>query len=242
MRLLLDEKDLALLLEKNRENITNKVSVDTVIAVVSFLLSAFSGSFSGFIGIPGIVVKTVFCIIGILFAAKVAKGIYNMLAHKFNHEVLLKNITDLNMIQHEHSLCVIKDSFSGKERYLVYYDGRWDCKFFPNYRTNAGDNETYLVKCISNDLELNEKNIYCKYITSKIQTKFSESHNENRVYNHRLYQITVPSMPKKYQKDDFVVGDRHYFWMTIEEMKQDANIVKKNLDVVHFVQENESNM
>ena len=49
-------------------------------------------------------------------------------------------------------------------------------------------------------------------------------------------------MPKKYQKDDFVVGDRHYFWMTIEEMKQDANIVKKNLDVVHFVQENESNM
>lgn len=153
-----------------------------------------------------------------------------------------KDSVILDVMQHEYSLCVIQDNFSEKERYLVYYDSRWDCKFFLNYKTNAGDNETYLVKCISNDLKLDEKNIYCKYLTSKIQTKFSESHNENRVYNHRLYHVTVPSMPKKYQKDDFVVGDRHYFWMTIAEMKQDTNIIKKNLDVVHFVQENKANM
>ena len=36
MRLLIDEKDLALLLEKKRDLIGNKVTIDTIIAGVSF--------------------------------------------------------------------------------------------------------------------------------------------------------------------------------------------------------------
>lgn len=36
MRLLIDEKDLALLLEKKRDLIGNKVTVDTIIAGISF--------------------------------------------------------------------------------------------------------------------------------------------------------------------------------------------------------------
>ena len=42
MRLLIDEKDLALLLEKKRDLIGNKVTIDTIIAGVSFLLSVFT--------------------------------------------------------------------------------------------------------------------------------------------------------------------------------------------------------
>ena len=36
MRLLIDEKDLALLLEKKRDLIGNKVTIDTIIAGVSY--------------------------------------------------------------------------------------------------------------------------------------------------------------------------------------------------------------
>ena len=39
MRLLIDEKDLALLLEKKRDLIGNKVTIDTIIAGVSILHS-----------------------------------------------------------------------------------------------------------------------------------------------------------------------------------------------------------
>lgn len=47
MRLLIDRKDLELLLEKDREYIGNNVGIDTMIAAISFLLSVFTAiSFS----------------------------------------------------------------------------------------------------------------------------------------------------------------------------------------------------
>ena len=55
MRLLIDKKDLELLLEKKREFIGNKVAIDTIIAGVSFLLSVFTASYDDILGIPGIV-------------------------------------------------------------------------------------------------------------------------------------------------------------------------------------------
>ena len=54
MRLLIDKKDLELLLEKKREFIGNKVAIDTIIAGVSFLLSVFTASYDDILGIPGI--------------------------------------------------------------------------------------------------------------------------------------------------------------------------------------------
>lgn len=45
MRLLINKKDLALLLEQKRDYIGNRVAVDTVIAGISFLLSAFTASY-----------------------------------------------------------------------------------------------------------------------------------------------------------------------------------------------------
>ena len=45
MRLLIDEKELALLLEKKRDLIGNKVTIDTIIAGISFLLSVFTASY-----------------------------------------------------------------------------------------------------------------------------------------------------------------------------------------------------
>ena len=46
MRLLINKKDLALLLEQKRDYIGNRVAVDTVIAGISFLLSAFTASYN----------------------------------------------------------------------------------------------------------------------------------------------------------------------------------------------------
>lgn len=104
-----------------------------------------------------------------------------------------KDSVILDVMQHEYSLCVIQDNFSEKERYLVYYDSRWDCKFFPNYKTNAGDNETYLVKCISNDLGLNEK----IYLVNILLPKFKQ--NFRKVITKIEFTITdcirLPSHP-----------------------------------------------
>ena len=50
MRLLIDEKELALLLEKKRDLIGNKVTIDTIIAGISFLLSVFTASYDDLLG------------------------------------------------------------------------------------------------------------------------------------------------------------------------------------------------
>ena len=74
---------------------------------------------------------------------------------------------------HNYSLIIIKY----KNKYLLYDDQRWKCKLFINYKTVNKDNEQHLI---------NSR----KYITSKIQRKYSISHNEYRTYNHSLYLVT----------------------------------------------------
>ena len=239
MRLLIDEKELALLLEKKRDLIGNKVTIDTIIAGISFLLSVFTASYDDLLGIrgAGIALKTIFCMIGIVYCLKIVKDVSEIVKHKYDHEVLLQDIEHLNMIQHNHSLIAIKNQVGEEKRYLVYYDERWDCKLFLNYKTQNGNNEAALKEQVSVDLNLNSGDITCNYVTSRVQEKYSVSHQETRVYNHRLYEMYFNNIPDEFRKDNFEISGRHYYWMTIDEMEKDDNIKKKNLDVVDFVKE-----
>lgn len=237
MRLLIDEKDLALLLEKKRDLIGNKVTVDTIIAGISFLLSVITASYDDLLGIRGlgIVLKTIFCLIGIVYCLKIGKDVSEMKKNKYDHEVLLKDIESLNMIQHNHSLVAIKNE--KENSYLVYYDERWDCKLFLNYKTQDRNNEAALKEHVSADLNIDSHSIICNYITSRVQEKYSVSHQEMRIYNHRLYEMHVNSVPDEFKKDNFEINGKHYYWMTIEEMERDDNIREKNLEVVDLVKE-----
>ena len=237
MRMLIDNKDLELLLEKKRDVIGNKVTVDTIIAGISFLLSVFTATYQDLFGIPGIVIKTVFCFIGILYCIKIAKDIVEMYRNKYDHETLMRDIKDLNLIQHNHSLVAIRDTFEKSNRFLVYYDERWDCKLFLNYKTVEQNNEDAIVDRISADLGVDRRKLSCHYVTSRVQEKYSVSHKENRIYNHRLYEVSLSKYPEKTKTDDFVVNGIHYYWMSVEEMEQDDNIMQKNREVVDFVKE-----
>ena len=239
MQLLIDKKDLELLLEKQRDFIGNKVTIDTIIAGISFLLSAATASYSKVLGVPGIVLKTIFCMIGVAYVLKIMSDLIKRCNNKYDHTVLEKEIENLNMIQHDHSLVVISNSqLCDEKTFLVYYDERWDCKLFPNYKTSEYDNEASVVEHISADLNIAKRNISCRYITSKVQEKYSVSHNENRIYNHRLYEVNIQKFPEIMKKDDFVMGGKHYYWMKIQEMEKDTRIMKVNMDVVDFIKEN----
>lgn len=39
------------------------------------------------------------------------------------------------------------------------------------------------------------------------------------------------------KNDNFVIKNKHYYWMTMEEILADSNIREKNLEVVYFVKE-----
>ena len=239
MRLVIDKKELELLLEQKKEYIGNQVTIDTVIAGVSFLLSVMTAQYQKIFGISGEIIKVFFCTIGILYAVKIIWDFYKYRRNKYTHKVLMKEIEDLDMIQHNHSLVAVKDnSCEEKLRYLVYYDERWDCKLFLNYKTQNRNNEAALKEQVAADLNLNSGDIVCNYITSRVQEKYSVSHQEMRVYNHRLYEMYFNYIPDKFKKDNFEVNGKHYYWMTIEEMEKDKRIMSVNMDVVDFVKEN----
>ena len=55
MRLLVDDKDLQLLLEKKRDFIGNKVTFDVIIAGISFMLSVITADYGTMLGLPDII-------------------------------------------------------------------------------------------------------------------------------------------------------------------------------------------
>ena len=142
MRLLINKKDLALLLEQKRDYIGNRVAVDTVIAGISFLLSAFTASYNDIFFASSITLKYLFCFISVLYTLKIARDLIEMHSDSYNHTKLMKDIEDLDMIQHKHSLIVIKRNKNQKaSKFLLYYDEEWDCKLFLNCKTADRNNE-----------------------------------------------------------------------------------------------------
>lgn len=235
MRLLVDDKDLQLLLEKKRDLIGNKVTIDMIIAGVSFMLSVITADYGVMLGVSGVIWKTIFFMIGVYYCAK---RIYQMRKNEYTHETLYNDIKKLDEIQHNHSLVIIKNTFGEDiDNYLVYFDERWECKLFLNYKTQVYNDEQNIINNVSSDLRINPELIHCNYIASKIQEKYSYSHKENRIYNHRLYEVRIDQFDNEMKKNDFKKDKKHYYWMTMDQMQNDSEIQKKNLDVIDFVKE-----
>ena len=97
MRLLINKKDLALLLERKRDYIGNRVAADTVIAGVSFLLSTLTASYKDIFSISGIIFKYSFCFIGVLYILKIIKDLIRMYTDSYDHSRLMKDIEEDNL-------------------------------------------------------------------------------------------------------------------------------------------------
>ncbi len=125
-----------------------------------------------------------------------------MLKNKYDHEVLFQDIEQLNMIQHNHSLVAVKDNSCEEKSCVILFimmkDGT--VNYFLNYKTQNRNNEAALKEQVAADLNLNSDDIVCNYITSRVQEKYSVSHQEMRVYNHRLYEMYFNYIPDKFKK------------------------------------------
>ena len=138
---------------------------------------------------------------------------------------------------HDHSIVAIKDTFNEyPNRFLLYYDARWKCYLFPNFKDNA-DNESFIKEGISNKLKVKADGIDMMFLTRKRQQKYSESHKENRTYLHSVYKATIKKFPTAERTDEFDMDGVKYRWMSIPEMESDDRIQKVNSDVVQLVKE-----
>ena len=77
--------------------------------------------------------------------------------NKYDHNILLNDIQKLDKIQHKHSLVAIQfPDTSAEKKYLVYYDERWDCKLFLNYKTVDRADEESVINKVSADLNVDK--------------------------------------------------------------------------------------
>lgn len=98
-------------MEKKKQFIGKNVVWDSSLSAISFLLSVILATYEDFLGIPGIVLKTLFVILGLFFTGKSIVDIISSKKNNYTYEDLLSDINKLNEIAHNHSIVLIKDSF-----------------------------------------------------------------------------------------------------------------------------------
>ncbi len=133
--------------------------------------------------------------------------------------------------KHEFSLLAIKNANS---EFLQKYDSRWKCWLFPYFRTEE-DNKTASDKFVS---DLIGERAFTQYVTSSIHCKFSVSDQVYKIYNHKLYTLTLDPVPEHMQKKEFQINDVKYKWMSFSEMENDEEIMEKNEEIVAFIKKN----
>lgn len=236
-KILVDEEKLNLLLDSKKQFIGNKVTLDSVLSSVSFLISVIFANYENVLFISGQIFKMFFVALGLFFTYRTIKDVYDSKKNNYNFEDLLKDINKLNEIKHNHSIVVIKDTYNQfPNRYLVYDDTKWNCLLFPNYKDNENNIE-FLTSHLSNEFQIEKEKISLKYIDQHISYKLSEKDKEYKVYNHKFYIAEVSEFPAYMQKDEFEVDGRKYYWKSLNELEQDENVVKKNNDILSHIKE-----
>lgn len=239
MKMLIDKIKLRLLLEKKRDYIRHTVDgIDILIAAIVYVVSLMCSDFKSAFGIDEKIIETlawVFAVVILIY------GLYRMVksfCHRYNHELLYKDIENLDEVLHKFSVIGIKDYYNEfANRFLLYYDDAWKCWFFFSFHTSEVQNEENIIQRLSHKLKINPKYIKVQYISDRIQPKFSEKDKINKVYQHSLYQGIIAQFPENMKQDEFEIDGIRYRWWTIEEMEAEPRIMEVNSDVVSYVKE-----
>lgn len=134
----------------------------------------------------------------------------------------------LSNTSHEFSLLAIVDT---NGRYLQVFDDRWESWLFPYARStdnNKADMDNYASKLL-------DEEVVTEYVTGSKHCKYSVSDNVYKIYNHKLYKLSLNDIPENMNEQTFEVNGIKYRWMSIQEMEKDERIMEVNEEVVAFV-------
>lgn len=237
--LLIDSRELQLLLEKNRDKIghTHHDGKGELVSGILFIASILPAVYPSIYVLSSSSVKKVCLALGFAVCAGGLAMLVKSHKNLYGHKKLYSDIEKLNTVQHRHSLVAIKDTFSSTpSRFLLYYDDRWDCWFFFNYKTTNND-QLHVTQRLAEELHIPTENLTLTRCGDRIQTKYSVSAKEEKTYNHTLYSASLKTFPEPLTHPSFSIDNRKYKWMSMREMHDNPMIQEKNKDVVNFVDE-----
>lgn len=241
-KILISKSKLQLILSDHSKEIgnNNEEIAEKAFAIIGFWVGTISYNGTG--KILSLDIKTIFIVSSILYTAWALKMIFVMIRNPFDCNKLLSEIEDSSDLskKYKHSIILIKDTFRKyPNKYLVYYDPRWECWLFPNWHSmeTPDENETNLIKHISQDLKIDRDGISISFLFDKIHEKFSQSVKKTKTYHHSFYKLKIQTnaLNSWMRKEEFMSDGKKYKWMSIAEMEKDSNIMDKNSDIIDFI-------
>ncbi len=242
----IEEKDLELFLEQNKDKLeTKRISgLGEIISGISLCVTLLCSEFEknqflsvNFLDFFAWLIALLVLIVGIY---RLGKGICN----PYTVKQIFDEIKELDAdTKHVFNIVLIKNSDS-KGEYLLFKNKRWRCKLFPNY--HALDKNYDKVKETENlymllprDIGVKKENLSISYHGFKPSAKYSYGDKINKNYIFHFYVVDIAGNEKIKHKP-FRFNGKRYCWMTLENMYLDKNISKKNSDVLDYVRNNMS--
>ena len=125
------------------------------------------------------------------------------------------------------SILIIKN----KDKYLQYFDKKWNSYLFLNTKVENNVNEDELKKYIKKIFNVDD--ISLEYKFDKVHSKYSPTANKEKTYHHYFYNFNI-----NLEDNDFKINDIDYKWFTMDELETDKRIQEINSDIVSFIKEN----
>jgi hypothetical protein len=116
-------------------------------------------------------------------------------------------------MEHVHSILIIKKG----NKYLNYYDDRWNMLLFPNIKGNDIED---IKKYIKDKFGIETSNI--KQLFDKVHDKYSIPNKEVRTYHHYFYEIDEDIDGNYYELKDLLLDDK---------------VRENNSDIIEYVKE-----
>ncbi len=240
-KVLLSEDRLQLILERHKDQIGRAPHWSEIITGITFAISTLPATYNDFWIVRGFQLKAVILLIAALLTTWGVLMEINNRSSKFDNNVLFEELKANNEIEHPFSIVAIKDTFRDyPNKYLLYYDNRWNCWFFMNFKTknNLDADVASIKKGVSAKLKIDASDISISFVGEEMHHKYSVSNDEDRWYHHSLYSCELANFRDELEEDDFSIDGVKYKWMSIADMEKDPSIKKHNMDVVKFVKNN----
>lgn len=238
MKFFIDEDKLKHLImnKKSYFEISYSESIGLIIAGFSLLFSIYcSDEYKEIAGVSGSSIKI---FMGLISISVILYGIWLLYKKKTNKYTCSQFLDDISRLSeiNDNTYSIISVHDNTTNRYLLYYDKDWDCKLFLNYKNRNRDltQEMKNIKTLlSQNLQISSKNIKISYKFTENSEKISIGNNTNKMYEFHFYYAILKDIPT--DSNFFKISGVEYFWMTLEEMQQDANMMKKNRDVISHI-------
>lgn len=230
--------------ETHKKDIERPVyaGIGEIVSGITLLLSVVSSDFDNNLIIPARYLDLFVVVLALVF---IGVGVYQLiknLKYRLTTETIVESLIEMDA-DRIHTVCILLLHNKTDGKYLLVKNGSWKCLLFPSYNINANFDKNAEKFEFDEKAEAEMAKTYFKKMTDvdprgiqyvgAMDEKIRPCYATGTPYRYKFhfFLLEVDSSDtflKKYNGNTYV-------WKSLEGMRKNKNIMKKNGDVVRFV-------